>query len=187
MLKRVVLSVATLTLAAFVLIGCGGPPKELIEKATVAMKKATEAKADVYAKEAFDAANAALNKGAEAVKKSDWDGAKKAYTEAAAQFEAAAKAAPEAMKAKMEEAKAGIAAAKKAWEDMGKDKMLMAATKLMKKDDKAKYDAMGKEVEGAVKGAEGMMETDPMGALSSLAMATEKMDAMKKMAMPAKK
>lgn len=185
MLKRIVLS--TVTLAVVTLIGCGGPPKDLIDKATLAQKKATEAKADVYAKEDFDAATAAMTKGSDAVKKSDWDGAKKAYTEAAAKFEAAAKAAPDNMKKATEDATKMVADMKAMMDANAKDKAMMAAMKAMKKDDKAKFDAMNKEVAAMVTEAEGMIADNAMGALEKLSAAKAKMDEMKAMTAPKKK
>jgi hypothetical protein len=69
---------------------------------------------------------------------------------------------------------------------MGKDKAMMAVVAKMKKDDKAKYDAMMKDAQGMMKDAEGMMATDPMGAMDKMNAAKGKMDDMSKM-MPAKK
>ena len=160
MLKRMILA----GLAVAVLVGCGGPPKELQEKAAQLQKKALEVKADVYAKADYDAATAAVTKGLDAIKKSDWDGSKKAYTEGVAKFEAAIKAAPEGMKAATEEAKKAIADIKAAWEAYGKDKAAAAAVKKLKKDEAGKYAALKTEIETAVKEAEGMIEADPAGA-----------------------
>lgn len=156
MLKRIVLS--TVTLAVVTLIGCGGPPKDLIDKATMAQKKAMEAKADVYAKDDFDAATAAMTKGSEAVKKSDWDGAKKAYTEAATKFDAATAAAPAAMEAMKTELTARLAKGEADHAKMMADKAMMKKIGMMKKDDKAKADKMMADCKAALAAAKAALD-----------------------------
>lgn len=140
MLKRIVLSMMALSLAAFVLIGCGGPPKEDMDKATMAMKKAVEAKADMYAKDMYEAGDKAMKEGAELVKKNEFDKAKAKYMEATKQFDAAAKAAPDAMNAMKAEVEKAIADFETAWTAGEKD--MMKKMGMAKKDDKAKMDKM---------------------------------------------
>ncbi|MBL7995724.1 hypothetical protein JNM05_10170 [bacterium] len=181
MVKRTLLA---LGLAAFVLIGCGGPPKEDIEKAGKAKVAADAAKAADYAKETYDAAAKSLNDGVEAVKKSEWEKAKKAYMDATAKFTAAAAEAP----AKMEEMKTAATAKvdelKKMMEATGKDKMVMAA---MRGKDKAKFQAMTKEAGDMITEGEGMIAENAMGAMEKLTAAAAKLDEIKMMANPGKK
>ena len=100
MFKKIALM--TSALALMIIVGCGGPPTEDINKAKAAKVTADAAKAEMYAKDQYDAGTKAWNDGEAAVKGKEWDKAKKAYVESAKQFDAAAKAAPaghDAMKA----------------------------------------------------------------------------------------
>lgn len=181
MVKKTLLA---LGLAAFVLIGCGGPPKEEIEKANKAKVAADAAKAADYAKETYDAAMASMTAGSDAVKKSEWDKAKKSYMEAGAKFTAAAAEAP----AKMEEMKTAATAKvdelKKMMEATGKDKMVMAA---MKGKNKATFEGMMKEATAMMTEGEGMIAENAMGAMEKLTAAAAKLDEIKMMANPGKK
>ncbi len=137
MLKKITLM--TSALALMIIIGCGGPPTEEINKAKAAKATADAANAGTYAKDQYDAGTKAWMDGEAAVKGKEWDKAKKAYATAATQFDAAGKAAPaghDAMKADLTARMAKLAADHndKAMADM-KKKM---AT--MKKDDKMKMD-----------------------------------------------
>ncbi len=181
MLKRTLLA---LGLAAFVLIGCGGPPKEDIEKATKAKASADAVKAADYAKETYDAATAAMTAGAEAVKKSEWDKAKKAYMEAGAKFTAAATEAPAKMKEMADAATAKVADLKKMATEIVKDKGVMAA---LKGKDKAKFEAMLKDANTMITEGEGMIADNAMGATEKLTAAAAKFEEVKTMANPAKK
>jgi hypothetical protein len=181
MVKRTLLA---LGLAAFVLIGCGGPPKEDIEKAGKAKVAADAAKAADYAKETYDAAVASMTAGADAVKKSEWEKAKKAYMEAGTKFTAAAAEAPAKMKEMQDATTAKVADLKKMMEATAKDKMVMAA---MKGKDKAKFEAMKKEAEAMMTEGEGMIADNAMGAMEKLTAAGAKLDEIKMMANPVKK
>lgn len=181
MVKRTLLA---LGLAAFVLIGCGGPPKEDMEKATKAKASADAVKAADYAKENYDAASAAMTAGSDAVKKSEWEKAKKAYMDATAKFNAAAAEAPGKMKEMQDAATAKVADLKKMMEATAKDKMVMAA---MKGKDKAKFEAMKKEAETMMTEGEAMIAENAMGAMEKLNAAGAKLDEIKMMANPGKK
>ena len=142
MLKKIVLM--TSALALFVLVGCGGPPNEEIAKAKAAKATADAAKADMYAKDAYDAGTKAWNDGEAAVKGKEWDKAKKAYAESAKQFDAAAKAAPAGHDAMKADLTARLAKLEADHNDKAqKDMMKKMAT--MKKDDKMKMDKMMKD------------------------------------------
>lgn len=180
MLKRILLA---LSIAAFVLIGCGGPPKEDIEKAGKAKVAADAAKAADYAKETYDAAAASMTAGADAVKKSEWEKAKKAYMEAGAKFTAAAAEAPAKMKEMQDAATAKVADLKKMAADVAKDKMVMAA---MKGKDKAKFEGMMKEATAMMTEGEGMIAENAMGATEKLTAAAAKLDEIKTTANPVK-
>lgn len=184
MLKRMILA----GLAVAVLIGCGGPPKEEIEKAKTAKANADKVNAAVYAKEAYDAA-ATLNKDAdELIKKSEFDKAKAKLIEAIKKYDEAAKAAPENMKNMAAEMKTAVENFKKDWEAYGKDKAVAAAVKKMKKDDAKKYNDAKAAIEGMVKDTEGMIETDPAGAKAKMDEINAKFAELKTMtAPPAKK
>jgi hypothetical protein len=81
--------------AAIVLsVGCGGPPKEEINRAEAARASADAAKANIYVKDTYGLAAMAWNDGQAAVRAKEWDKARKAYAAAARQFEEAAEAAP---------------------------------------------------------------------------------------------
>ena len=181
MLKRTLLA---LGLAAFVLVGCGGPPKEDIEKAGKAKVAAEAAKAADYAKENYDAAVAAMTAGAEAVKKSEWEKAKKAYMDAAAKFTAAAAEAPAKMKEMQDAATAKVADLKKMAGEVAKDKMVMAA---MKGKDKAKFETMMKEANAMITEGEGMIADNAVGATEKLTAAGAKLEEIKTNANPVKK
>jgi len=181
MVKRTLLA---LGFAAFILIGCGGPPKEDIEKANKAKASADAVKAADYAKENYDAATASMTAGSDAVKKSEWDKAKKAYMEAGAKFTAAATEAPAKMKEMQDAATAKVEELKKMMEATAKDKMVMKA---MNGKDKAKFAAMKTEAETMMKDGEGMIADDAMGAMEKLTAAGAKLDEIKMMANPGKK
>ena len=181
MLKRTLLA---LGLAAFVLIGCGGPPKEDMEKAKKAQVAADAVKAADYVKETYEAATAAVKAGEEANKKSEWDKAKKAYMEAGAKFTAAATEAPAKMKEMADAATAKVADLKKMAAEIVKDKGVMAA---LKGKDKAKFDAMLKEANTMITEGEGMIADNAMGATEKLAAAAAKFEEVKTTANPVKK
>lgn len=182
MLKRILLA---LSISAFVLIGCGGPPKEDIEKANKAKVAADAVKAADYAKETYDAAVALTVAGKEAEKKSEWDKEKKAFMDATAKFTAAATEAPVKMKEMQDAATAKVADLKKMAADVAKDKMVMAA---MKGKDKAKFEGMMKEANTMITEGEGMIaDNNAMGATEKLTAAGAKLDEVKTMANPIKK
>jgi len=153
MLRRIVLG--TTALALMVLIGCGGPPTEDINKAKAAKTAADGASAAMYVKDTYDAATASMTAGETAVKAKEWDKAKKAYMEAAKQFDAAAKAAPDAMAAMKTELMDRMAKADEGHMKMGKDKAMMAKIKMMKKE------GMVKECEAAVAAAKEALAKEP--------------------------
>ncbi len=160
MLKRILLSITAL--AVMVLIGCGGPPTEDINKATAAKKAADGVNAATYAKEQYDAATKAWTDGEAAVKAKEWDKAKKAYMESTKQFDAAAKAAPgnhDAMKAEITDR---IAKAEENHAKMEKDKALMAMIMKLKPADKAKADNMKKECKAAIAAAKDALAKDDL-------------------------
>jgi hypothetical protein len=187
MLKRIVVLAMAVVLPVVVLIGCGGPPKEDIEKATKAKAAADAAKADVYSKDSYDAAMAAWKEGTDLDKKSDFGKSKVKYQEAAKKFDEAAKAAPDNMKKAQDDATAMVATLKAAKEAYGKDKKAMMAAKGMKKDDKAKYDAAMKEFDAMLAEGEGMIADNAMGAMEKLNGAKAKWDEAMAMTMPKKK
>lgn len=167
MLKRILLSATAL--AVVVLIGCGGPPTEDINKATAAKKAADGANAAMYVKDQYDAATASMTAGEAAVKAKDWDKAKKAYMEAAKAFDAAAKAAPGAHDALKAELTDRLAKAEEGHAKMEKDKAMMASMMKLKKEDKAKADNMVKECKAAVAAAkEALAKDDLMAAKEAL-------------------
>ena len=167
MLKRIVLGMTALTV--MVLIGCGGPPTEDINKATAAKKTADGANAAMYVKDQYDAATASMTAGEAAVKAKEWDKAKKAYMEAAKAFDAAAKAAPAAHDAMKAEITDRIAKADENHAKMEKDKAMMASMMKLKKEDKAKADNMVKECKAAVAAAkEALAKDDLMAAKEAL-------------------
>ncbi len=187
MLKRIVVTAMAIAFPVMLLVGCGGPPKEDIEKTAMNKKKAMEAKADSYSKDMFDAAAAAETAGADAVKKSDWDKAKKSYMDAAKKYDDAAKAAPEGMKKATDDATAMATTMNKDMETMNKDKAMMAMAMKMKKEDKAKHDADMKAMTEMMKDASGMVAADPMGAMEKMNTVKAKMDEMKASMTPKKK
>ncbi len=187
MLKRIVVLAMAVVLPVVVLVGCGGPPKEDIEKATKARAAADAAKADVYSKDSYDAAMAAWKEATDLDKKSDFGKSKVKYQEAAKKFDEAAKAAPDNMKKAQDDATAMVASMKASMDAHGKDKKMMMAVKGMKKDDKAKYDAAMKEATAMVTEAEGMIADNAMGAMEKLNAAKAKWDEAMAMTMPKKK
>jgi hypothetical protein len=168
MLKRMVVMAMALTFAVTMLIGCGGPPKEEMEKVKTSKANADKVNAAVYSKEAYDAAAALEKDASEMIKKSEFDKAKAKLIEAIKKYDEAGKAAPDNMKKMGEDAKAAIAAFKTEWEAYGKDKVAAAAVKKMKKDEAAKYTTLKTEIETAVKDAEGMCDADPNGATAKV-------------------
>ncbi len=154
MLKKMIVA----GLAIAVLVGCGGPPKAEIEKATLAKKKADEAMAEVYAAESYSAATAAWNEGQELVKKGDNDKAKAKYVEAATAFDKSAADAPagkDAMKAEVEKS---ITDFETAW-TAGKKDMTKAGSK-MKGDDKTAFEKMMADCEAGLAECKDMMSKD---------------------------
>ncbi len=128
-------------LALMVLIGCGGPPQEEINRAKATKAGAEEAKADVYAADLYDAGAKAWVEAEEAGFAKNWAKAKKDYAEAAKQFEAAGKAAPKGH----DDMKADLTARMAKLEADHNDKAMADMKKkmaTMKKDDKAAMDKM---------------------------------------------
>jgi len=164
-------------LAAVILIGCGGPPKAEMDKATMAKKKADEAMAEVYAAEAYTAGATAWKDGEELVKKSDFAKAKAKYVEAAAKFDEAAAgsaAGKEAMKAETEKMIADFEAA---W-GAGEKDMKKAGMK-MKGDDKTNFDKMmGDCVTGLGEAKEMLGKDDIKGAKEKIMMVMDNHKAM---------
>lgn len=160
MLKRIIL--ATTALAVTVLIGCGGPPTEDINKATAAKKSADEVNAATFVKEQYDAASASMTAGEAAVKAKEWDKAKKAYMEAAAKFGEAAKAAPAAKDAMKAELTDRLAKAEENHAKMSKDKVMAAAMMKLDKDMKAKAENMKKECAAAIAAAKDALAKDDL-------------------------
>ncbi len=171
-------------LAVAVLVGCGGPPKEEIEKAKASKAAADKVNAAVYSADAYNAA-ATLDKDAqELIKKSEFDKAKAKLIEAIKKYDEAAKAAPENMKTMGEETKKAIADFKAAWEAYGKDKVAAAAVKKMKKDEAKTYADAKAAIETMVKDAEGMIEADPAGAKAKVDEINAKFNDLKAMTAP---
>jgi hypothetical protein len=173
MVKRIVVTVMAIAFPVMLLVGCGGPPKEEMEKTKMNKTKAMEAKADTYAKDLFDAAAAAETAGADAVKKSDWDKAKKSYADAAKKFEDAGKAAPaghDAMKADLTARMAKLEADHndKAMADM-KKKM-----GTMKKDEKAAMEKMVADCKANEAAAKDLIAKDDLVAAGEKIAADEK-------------
>lgn len=164
MLKRMVVMTMALAFAVTMIIGCGGPPKEELEKVKTSKANADKVNAAVYSKDAYDAAAALEKDASEMIKKSEFDKAKAKLVAAIAKYDEAGKAAPDNMKKMGEDAKAAIAAFKTEWEAYGKDKVAAAAVKKLKKEDGAKYTTLKTEIETAVKEAEGVCDTDPNAA-----------------------
>lgn len=160
MLRRIVLG--TTALAVMVLIGCGGPPTEDINKAKANKTAADGANASVYAKDQYDAGVKAWNDGEAAVKAKEWDKAKKAYMEAGKQFDAAAKAAPGAHDAMKAELTDRLAKAEENHAKMEKDKAMAASMMKLNKDNKAKAENMKKECKAAVAAAKDALAKDDL-------------------------
>jgi hypothetical protein len=173
MLKRMIVA----GMAAVILIGCGGPPKAEMDKATMAKKKADEAMAEVYAAEAYTAGSTAWKEGEELVKKSEFDKAKAKYVEAAAKFDEAANGAAagkEAMKAETEKMIADFEAA---W-GAGEKAMKTAAGK-MKGDDKTNFEKMmGDCVTGLGEAKDLLSKDDIKGAKEKIMMCMDNHKAM---------
>lgn len=176
----------TSALALMIVIGCGGPPQEEINKAKANKAAAETAKADVYATDQYDAGAKAWVAAEEAGFVKDWAKAKKDYAEAARLFDVAAKAAPaghDQMKNDVSKAIADFDT------KMGAGNKDMASKmKTMKKEDKAAMDKAGKECAALSAEAKDMLGKDDIsGAKDKIDEANKHLDEMAAKMMPAKK
>ena len=166
MKKMIVMGMIVTAMA--VLIGCGGPPQEEIAKAEAAKASADAAKANIYVKDAYGLASMAWNDGEAAVKAKEWDKARKAYADAARQFDEAAKGAPAGHNAMKKELTDRMLEKSKKHQEMEKE--IFPAMKKMTKDNEAKARKLIEECEAATQAAEEALAKD------DLAAAKEKMD-----------
>lgn len=161
-------SVVPLLAAVSLFVGaCASPPEAEKKAADAAVSAATSAGAEKYAPSEYSAMTAA-------VKKAEGEMSNKAYKEAKASYESAKDLAEKAAKA----AESGKAAARAAvekqladldarWQDL-KTKA-EAATKKLKAEQKAEWDAAGKAIGDAFEAAKGAAASDAAAAKEKVA------------------